>query len=287
MSELLVAPPLSTSTDPMLPAPYRVVENYQETADVCTLRVEPADGRPCLRFEPAQFGMVGIPGLGEVPISYSSDPDVADSVTCTIRAAGAITDALTASEPGDIVSMRGPYGVPWPIHRSVDMHLLVIAGGLGMAPLRSLMVVAARMSARLASISLIYGAREPSEFLFKKDIKAWEDDSGVNALLTVDHPTEQWDKNVGVVTTLFDETIDQPWETVAMMCGPDVMLGAGSIALGRVGVPAHQIWVTMERNMKCAIGLCGHCQFGGLFLCKDGPVFRYDRIARMFAVPEV
>jgi len=271
----------------MLPRPYRITENFAETHDVRTLRFEPADVEPCLRFEPAQFGMVGVPGLGEVPISYSSDPDEPDSVTCTIRAAGAITHALTSTEPGDIVSMRGPYGVPWPIHRSVDMHLMVIAGGLGMAPLRSMLIVASRMSERLASISLIYGAREPEEFLCKPDIVGWEADSGVNARLTVDHPTEEWDKNVGVVTTLFDDTIDQPWETVAMMCGPDVMLGAGSIALGRVGVPAHQIWVTMERNMKCAIGLCGHCQFGGLFLCKDGPVFRYDRIARMFAVPEV
>ena len=287
MSETLTAPPTVVPIDPMLPRPYRITENFAETHDVHTLRFEPADGDPCLRFEPAQFGMVGVPGLGEVPISYSSDPDDAEYVTCTIRAAGAITHALTSAAPGDVVSMRGPYGVPWPIHRSVGMHLLVIAGGLGMAPLRSLMVVASRMADRFASISLIYGARDPSEFLFKNDLERWEGDFGVTTLLTVDRPTDHWDKNVGVVTTLFDEAIRQPWETAAMMCGPDVMLGAGSIALGRVGVPAHQIWVTMERNMKCAIGLCGHCQFGGLFLCKDGPVFRYDRIARMFAVPEV
>ncbi len=182
--------------------------------------------------------------------------------------------------------MRGPYGVPWPIHRSRDRHLLVVAGGLGLAPLRSLVVATSRILSHFRSIKLVYGARDPGEFLFKTDLDTWRD-QGVDVRLTIDRPTSDWDGSVGVVTTLFENAIQHPTDTVAMMCGPDVMLGAAAVALGRLGVPAHQVWVTMERNMKCAIGLCGHCQFGGLFLCKDGPVFRYDRIARMFAVPEV
>ncbi len=272
--------------EPMLPRAFRVAATTSETHDVKTLRLEPADGRPCLRFEPAQIGMIGLPGLGEVPISFSSDPDEADHVDCTIRAAGAITTALTSTAPGDVVTVRGPYGAPWPIHHARGHHLLVVAGGLGLAPLRSLVVVAGRLGGFFDSVGLVYGARDPGEFLFRSDLADWPA-LGIDVIQTVDHPAAGWHGPVGVVTTLFPSAVRHAADTVVMMCGPDVMLGAAAVALGRLGVPADQIWVTMERNMKCAIGLCGHCQFGGLFLCKDGPVLRYDRIARMFAVPEV
>jgi NAD(P)H-flavin reductase len=281
LSSTLVAP----DRDPMFPRAFRVIEVKQETADVATLIFEPADEGLQMTFEPAQIGMVGIPGLGEVPISFSSDPD-GHNPAMTIRAAGAITGALVAARPGDVVSMRGPYGVPWPIHRAHGKHLVVAAGGLGLAPLRALLVVAARSADRFATITLAYGARDPSEFLFRSDYEQWRQ-LGVDVRLTVDRPTGGWHGPVGVVTTLFDGSIDHPADTVTMMCGPDVMLGAAAIALNRTGVPANQVWVTMERNMKCGVGLCGHCQFGPLFLCKDGPVLRYDRIARLFAVPEV
>jgi NAD(P)H-flavin reductase len=132
----------------------------------------------------------------------------------------------------------------------------------------------------------VYGARDPDEFLFASDLIGWTD-KGVDVRLTVDRPGPEWSGSVGVVTSLFEDALRHATDTVAMMCGPDVMLGAAAMALNRFGVPASQVWVTMERNMKCAVGLCGHCQFGRLFLCKDGPVFRYDRIAHLFAVPEV
>jgi NAD(P)H-flavin reductase len=272
-------------TDPMLPRPFRVINSTAETEDVWTIAFEPADDEETIRFEPAQIAMVGIPGIGEVPISFSSDAD-GETLAMTIRAAGAVTTALVSARVGDLVMMRGPFGVPWPIHRAHGKHLLVAAGGLGLAPLRALIVATTRIAERFQSVSLVYGARDPGEFLFRRDLDEWRQ-AGVDVHLTVDRPSPDWEGAVGVVTTLFSSTLRHPAETVAMMCGPDVMLGAAAIALNRAGVPPNQVWVTMERNMKCAIGLCGHCQFGRLFLCKDGPVLRYDRIAHLFAVPEV
>jgi NAD(P)H-flavin reductase len=271
--------------DLMLPRAFRVVSIVAETSDVFTIAFEPADGGEQILFEPAQLGMVGLPGIGEVPISFSSDAD-SDALAMTIRAAGAITTALVRCSPGDLVMMRGPFGVPWPIHRAHGKHLLVAAGGLGLAPLRALVVAASRTPDRFESISLVYGSRQRGEFLFRADLERWRE-VGVDVRLTVDRPDPTWTGPVGVVTTLFGDAIVHPADTVAMMCGPDVMLGAAAMALNRLGVPANQVWVTMERNMKCAVGLCGHCQFGPLFLCKDGPVLRYDRIAALFSVPEV
>lgn len=282
MFELATPRPVS---DPMLPRPFRVTSTVPETPDVHTITFEPADDEPTIRFEPAQIGMVGIPGIGEVPISFSSDADGAP-LAMTIRSAGAVTQALVAAAPGDLVMMRGPFGVPWPIHQAHGKHLLVAAGGLGLAPLRALIVAVTRIAERFESLSVVYGARDSDEFLFRRDLEAWQA-AGVDVQLTVDRPSPGWEGRVGVVTTAFPAVLRQPADTVSMMCGPDVMLGAAAIALNRAGVPASQVWVTMERNMKCAIGLCGHCQFGRLFLCKDGPVLRYDRVAHLFAVPEV
>lgn len=273
--------------DPMTPRPFHVVDRHQETPDVWTLGLSPDDGLPSIRFEPAQIGMIGLPGVGEVPISFSNDASDPDRVAMTIRAAGAVTRAIVDLQPGDHVGMRGPFGVPWPLRELANRQVLIVAGGLGLAPLRSLMVRAVEERPRLDSLTLVYGARDRYEFLFRRDLEEWAAHEGVRVLLTVDHPDERWTGNVGVVTTLLDEAIDDPRRTAAFMCGPDVMLSAVSTALTSRQVPAKQIWVTMERNMKCAIGLCGHCQFGPLFLCKDGPVFRFDRIARLFGVPEV
>ena len=279
---------IATHADPMLPRPFRVTDRHQETPDVWTLGLAPADGFPSIRFEPAQIGMIGLPGVGEVPISFSNDASDPDRVAMTIRAAGAVTRAIVDLQPGAQVGLRGPFGEPWPLRELANRQVVIIAGGLGLAPLRSLVVRALEERERLGALTtLVYGARDRHEFLFQRDLDEWGGREDMRVLLTVDHPDEQWTENVGVVTTLLDEAIDDPARTVAFMCGPDVMLSAVSTALTARRVPAKQIWVTMERNMKCAIGLCGHCQFGPLFLCKDGPVFRYDRIARLIGVPEV
>lgn len=286
MADLLTLP-TRRHADPMLPRPFRVVDRRAETSDVWTIGFEPADALPCIRFRPAQLGMVGLPGVGEVPISFSNDASDPERVAMTIRAAGAITTKLVGLPVGSLVGLRGPFGVPWPLEELNGREVLIVAGGLGLAPLRSLVLEAVRERATLASLTLVYGARSPDDLLYLDEVRAWSELDGVRVLTTVDRPDPTWDGHIGVVTTRLDEAVLDPSRTAAFMCGPDIMLAAVSTSLTSMRIPAQQIWVTMERNMKCAIGLCGHCQFGPLFLCKDGPVFRYDRIARLFSVPEV
>jgi NAD(P)H-flavin reductase len=273
--------------DPMLPRPFRVVDVHYESPNVRTLLMEPADGGPSIVFDAGQIGMISLPGVGEVPISFSSDPRDHQRVTMTIRAVGAVTVGLTSLSRGSIVGLRGPYGTAWPIDEAADRDMLVITGGLGLCPLRSLVVEAAARRSVLRSLTVIHGARSPSDLLFKVDLEKWRRRPELDVLLTVDHADPGWHGNVGVPTTLFDRAIKDPANTIAMLCGPDVMLRIVGQALIDWGVPADRVWVTMERNMKCGIGLCGHCQMGPLFVCRDGPIFRFDRVSHLFSVEEV
>ncbi len=269
----------------MIPRPFEVVAKRRETHDVTTLMVEPADGRSCFDFVPAQIGMIGIPGVGEVPISFSNHPDSSRCLSVTIRAAGAITTAITNAEVGAIISVRGPYGTAWPIEQTVGRDVVFVAGGLGLAPLRSAIFAVAESSSR-GSVGIVYGARTQHDMLFRGDLEIWNELDGVQVHLIVDQADEDWDGEVGLVTELFDLALDRLSSPLAIMCGPDVMLVNACRELNERGIPPTDIWLTMERNMKCGIGLCGHCQFGPLFVCKDGPVFRYDQVADLYMVKE-
>lgn len=269
----------------MIPRPFEVVAKRRETHDVTTLMVEPADGRSCFDFVPAQIGMIGIPGVGEVPISFSNHPDSSRCLSVTIRAAGAITTAITNAEVGAIISVRGPYGTAWPIEQTVGRDVVFVAGGLGLAPLRSAIFAVAESSSR-GSVGIVYGARTQHDMLFRGDLEIWDELDGVQVHLIVDQADEDWDGEVGLVTELFDLALDRLSSPLAIMCGPDVMLVNACRELNERGIPPTDIWLTMERNMKCGIGLCGHCQFGPLFVCKDGPVFRYDQVADLYMVKE-
>lgn len=271
----------------MMPRAFRVVSKRPETSDVFTLRLEPADGRSCFRFEPAQIGMVGMPGVGEVPISFSGHPDGSRCVSVTIREVGAVTKSIVSTEVGGILSLRGPYGVPWPTHETPGRDLVFLAGGLGLAPLRSAILPVGDEPETVSSATVIYGARTPADFLFKDDLEIWDEIEEVRVLLTVDEPDRNWDGNVGLVTTLLDTAFAPLADPIVFMCGPDVMMHATAEALLARGIQGASIWVTMERNMKCGIGLCGHCQMGPLFLCRDGPVFRFDQVTELFEVPEI
>lgn len=273
--------------DPMLPRPFRVVNASRETDDVTTLTFEPADGLAPMRFGPAQMGMVGIPGLGEVPISFSSDPADPTALAMTIRRAGAITTALVDLGPGDLVSMRGPYGTEWPMEAAQHHHLLFVAGGLGVAPLRSAIVTALRDPDRYQSISLIYGARARSDLVFAAELETWQANPAISLDVTLDRAEPGWSGPVGFVTSRIDDALASPTETVAMACGPDIMMQTVGKSLTERGVDPKNIWLTMERNMKCAIGLCGHCQFGRLFICKDGPVVDWATVGPLYRIPEV
>lgn len=275
------------TVDPMLPRPFRVVHVFRETDDVTTLIFEPADGLAPMRFGPAQMGMVGIPGLGEVPISFSSDPVDPAALAMTIRRAGAITTALVDLGPGDLVSMRGPYGTEWPMEAARGHHLLIVAGGLGVAPLRSAIVTALRHPDRYRSIALIYGARARSELVFAAELETWQANPGISLDLTLDQAEPGWSGPVGLVTSRIDAALASPHETVAMVCGPDIMMQAVGDGLTERGVDPARIWLTMERNMKCGIGLCGHCQFGRLFICKDGPVLDWATVGPLYRIREI
>jgi NAD(P)H-flavin reductase len=270
----------------MIPRPFEVVAKRRETHDVTTLMVEPADGRSCFAFAPAQIGMIGVPGVGEVPISFSNHPDSSRCLSVTIRAAGAVTKAITDSEVGSVISVRGPYGTAWPIEETHGRDVLFVAGGLGLAPLRSAIFAVAESRSR-GSVGIVYGAKTQNEMLFRGDLDIWNELDGVRVHLTVDHGDDEWQGDVGLVTALFDRALERLTNPLAIMCGPDVMLVNACRALTECGIAPADIWLTMERNMKCGIGLCGHCQFGPLFVCKDGPVFRYDQVSELYMVKEV
>lgn len=269
----------------MVPRAFEVVAKRRETHDVTTLMVEPADGRSCFGFAPAQIGMIGVPGIGEVPISFSNHPDSTRCLSVTIRAAGAVTTAITRAEVGAVISVRGPYGTAWPIEETRERDVLFVAGGLGLAPLRSAIFAVAEAGS--GSVGIVYGARTRHDMLFRGDLEIWNELEGVQVLLTVDEGDDGWEGDIGLVTSLFGRALEGLTRPLVIMCGPDVMLVNACRELELRGIPSVDIWVTMERNMKCGIGLCGHCQFGPLFVCKDGPVFRYDRVSELFGVREV
>ncbi len=271
----------------LIPRPFEVVAKRRETHDVTTLMVEPSDGRSCFGFEPAQMGMIGVPGVGEVPISFSNHPDTSRCLSVTIRNAGAVTAAITGTEVGGVITVRGPYGTSWPIDLVAGRDVLFVAGGLGLAPLRSAVFAVAEESAERGSVGIVYGAKTPEDMLFKGDLEIWGEYDDVDVHLTVDAPTEEWTGGVGLVTALFEEALDSVRTPLVMMCGPDLMMiNAGRDLVAR-DIDPSDIWVTLERNMKCAVGLCGHCQLGPLFVCKDGPVLRYDRVADLLEMREV
>lgn len=277
---------MSETTNALLPRPFEVVAKRRETHDVMTLMVEPADGLGCFEFAPAQIGMIGVPGVGEVPISFSNHPDSRRCLSVTIRATGAITGAITNADVGAVISVRGPYGTAWPIELTSGRDVLFVAGGLGLAPLRSaIFSVAERTSG--GSVGIVYGAKTQHDMLFRGDLEIWDELDDVVVELTVDIEDDAWDGEVGLVTGLFDRALARLSSPIVLMCGPDVMITNACRDLADRGIDPRDIWVTMERNMKCAIGLCGHCQFGPLFVCKDGPVFRYDRVSDLFSVREV
>lgn len=257
-----------------------------ETPDTVTLTLEDTAGVG-VRFEPGQFMMVYVFGVGEVPLSIASSPRVIDRLEHTVRGVGAVTKALAKLRPDDVVGLRGPYGTSWPLGEAVDKDLLVVTGGIGLAPLRPAIIEALHRRDELRSLALLYGARTPADLLYKDDLLGWESTPNINVETTVDHATANWWGDVGLVTRLLPRTPYTPGETVAFVCGPEVMMRAVARELRGDGVPARNIWISMERNMKCGIGFCGHCQYGKTFLCRDGPVGRYADFANRMTVDEI
>jgi len=271
----------------MLPRLFEVGQVSRETDDSFSLRLGPRDGAACLDFAPGQFNMLYVFGVGEVPISISGDPARPERLVHTIRAVGAVTRALQKLRKGDLVGVRGPYGTAWPVQQAHGHDLLMVAGGIGLAPLRPALYHVLLHRALYGRVALLYGARTPMDLLFKGELQEWRGRFDLEVEVTVDRASGDWQGNVGVVTRLVDRSRFEAGNTLAFVCGPEVMIRYSAQALQQRGVAEASLFVSMERNMECGIGLCGHCQFAPWFVCRDGPVFGYDRIRPFFGLREV
>jgi NAD(P)H-flavin reductase len=231
--------------------------------------------------------MLTVFGVGEVPISLSGDPAEPTRLVHTIRAVGRVSAALGRLGPGDTVGLRGPFGTGWPIAEAAGRDVLVVAGGLGLAPVRPVLYHVLAERERYGKIILLYGARGPTEILFRRELESWRRRLDVDIEVTVDHAGSDWRGRVGVVTALIGRAAFDPLHAVALVCGPEVMMRFAIAALHDAGLADEAIYLSMERNIKCAVGFCGHCQFGPAFVCRDGPVFRYDRVRAMLRLREI
>lgn len=268
---------------PMLPRPSRVRRVSRDTHDTFTLELDP--GEDGWAFEPGQFNMLYVFGVGEVAISISGDPRRPGTLVHTTRAVGTVTKAMGALRRGATLGIRGPYGRPWPLEPARGRDVVVVAGGIGLAPLRPLLHHLAARRGDFGNVVLLYGARTPEDVLFRRQLERWQ--PGIAVSVTVDRAARGWPGHVGVVTTLVPRAPFDPHNAVAYLCGPEVMMRFTAAALRKRGVSADRVFVSLERNMKCAIGHCGHCQFGPAFLCKDGPVFPYDRVQGLLELREI
>lgn len=259
----------------MVPESFRVVDRRQETTDTWTLELEPP-----VAFEPGQFTMLSAGGAGEVPISISGDPD-GSRLVHTVRAVGAATRAICAAGPGRALGVRGPFGRSWPTGAIEGADVVVVAGGVGLAPLRPAILRVLARRERYGRVAVLYGARAPDQLLFPDELGRWPAD------VTVDSAGGGWTGRVGVVTKLIDRVALDPGSAVALVCGPEIMMRFAIPALAARGVPADRTYVSLERNMQCGIGHCGHCQLGPTLICRDGPVYRYADVERWLGVREL
>jgi NAD(P)H-flavin reductase len=268
----------ATKLDVMVPEPGIVEQITKETPDTFTLTVSREDDAEQNAFQPGQFSMLWVFGVGELPISISGDPADRDKLVYTVRSVGKATHALVSQKPGTGIGIRGPFGTGWPMEAARGRDVVIIAGGIGLAPLRPAIYEVLRNRDRYGRLVVLYGARSPRELLYRKELAAWAQQPDTQVLVTVDYGGLGWHGHVGVVTTLFKYARLQPSKSVAMICGPEIMMRFVTRQLEEHGVTAANTYLSMERNMKCAAGFCGHCQYGSLFICKDGPVFPYTTI---------
>ncbi len=262
---------------PMVPVPATVRSVRRNYAGVYTLEIEPPQG-DTFRFKPGQFNMLYAYGIGEAAISICGDPEKPENLVHTIRAVGAVTQGLTRIKPGDQVGLRGPFGSAWPVDTARGQDVLVIAGGLGLAPLRPAIYRLSNHHNAYNRVTLLYGTRDPATILYEREVGRLSYSGNMSVYVTVDRADPDWTGNVGLVTALVDRARFDPGNTTALICGPEVMMRFAAQAVEDAGVPQDRIFLSLERNMKCAIKQCGRCQFGPVFICQDGPVFSLDMI---------
>jgi NAD(P)H-flavin reductase len=271
------------STDSLLPLPVRVSRVRRETADVATIELTPPFA---FASNAGQFNMLYVFGLGEVAISISGDPAEEGRIVHTVRAVGAVSSAITRLRRNQVIGVRGPYGSYWPVAESEGSDIVVVAGGLGLAPLGPVIYHVLAHRERYGRLVVLYGTRSPADIVYRRELEAWRR-LDLDITVTVDHAAADWRGDVGVIPAMIPRAPVDPDHAVAMVCGPEIMMRFTVDALRQRGMAEDRIFVSVERNMKCAIGLCGHCQFGPAFVCRDGPVFRFDRIAAVFNIREI
>jgi NAD(P)H-flavin reductase len=272
--------------DPMMPRIGTVRGRRHDSGQVWTLTIE-EQAPQAARFQPGQFNMLTAFGVGEIPVSLSGDPRAGDRLIHTVRRVGAVSRALTQMRPGDAVGLRGPFGSGWPLAEAAGRDVLMVAGGLGLAPLRPALYQLLAERKRYGRIVVLYGTRSPNDILFGRQLEAWRQRSDIDLRVTVDHAAPGWKGDVGVVTRLIARAGCDPQQSVALVCGPEVMMRLSVAALRASGIEDAAIFLSMERNMKCAVAHCGRCQFGSVLVCRDGPVFRYDRVRALLRHAEI
>jgi NAD(P)H-flavin reductase len=272
-----------------VPVPYRVTARRADTDDTVTLTLEHPE-TPLPAFQPGQFAMLTSYGVGEVPISLAGpgpDGGTARRLVHTLRAVGAVTRALHDTQPGQVVGVRGPFGAGWDVASAAGRDLVIVAGGIGLAPLRPVVLAALAEPSRYGRVVVLVGARTPADLLYPDEMSTWNRSDGVSVAVTVDRPNSAWSGPVGVVTMLIEGADFDPDNSVAFVCGPEVMMRFVAQALVGRGMPAERVRVSLERNMHCGTAWCGHCQLGPLLVCRDGPVVGYDVAGPLMSVREL
>ncbi len=264
----------------MIPIHYVVQRVCRETRDTFTIELAPSTEESIGAFEPGQFNMLYSFGIGEVPVSISGDPAESGCLVHTIRAVGPVTQALCDVTRGDTLGVRGPFGTAWPVSGAVGGDALIVAGGLGLAPLRPALYGLLRNRSAYGRIALIYGARSPEDLLYRREIERWRSHLDLQIEVTVDGGRGEWRGHVGVVTTLIGRLVFDPARTTALVCGPEVMMRFTVLELLKQGLSEDRVFLSLERNMKCGMGLCGHCQLGPFLVCRDGPILTHSALRR-------
>lgn len=271
----------------MLPQPARITKINEEAYAIATydLLFEDEKLRQKYQFRPGQFNMLYLPGIGEVPISISSDPAKPEELGHTIRYAGNVTRAISRLQVGDVIGVRGPYGSSWPLERIRGQDVCIVTGGIGLAPLRPVIYAILGQRADFGRVILLYGARTPVDMLYTGEFETWGEHD-IQVRTTVDRADERWRGQVGVVPMLFYHIRLDPNKTTVLTCGPEIMMRFVIYEALARRISKERIYVSLERNMKCAVGFCGHCQFGPSFICKEGPVLSYAQIEPFFGVED-
>ena len=270
----------------MLPRQFTVTATRRDTRDTHSLELAPVDGEP-LDFTPGQFTMLLAFGVGEVPISISGDPARPEVLQQTIRDVGSVSHALATAAPGTVLGVRGAFGTGWEVERGRGADVVIVAGGIGLAPLRPAILQVAAHRAAYGKVALLYGARNPEEILYAEEQRVWAADHDISVDVIVDSGPYGWQGRVGLVTQLIERATFDAERALALVCGPEVMMRHSARELVDRGMAPDRVRLSMERNMKCGIGLCGHCQLREFFCCLDGPVLGYDRLASLMARAEV